>query len=149
MTIIFGLIGLLTIYGVIYSFLQLFNPQLKLEIDNHPLKPGGEYKIYWSLDRSNRVIEGIEITFQLEEQATYRRGTDTKTDKKVIYQQNIYSQLGKSRERHGESLLKLPANLIHSFNAPNNKLVYQLKCIVQIASFPDVQETFELVVSPK
>ncbi len=149
MTIIFGVIGLVLIYAMFHCFLQLFNPKLLVEIDAHPLSPGREYKIYWRLDRTKRQIEGITIDFELEERATYRRGTDTTTDKKVIYTQNLYKQSGRSRERQGEALLKLPNDLIHSFNAPNNKLVYNLKFVIQVANYPDLKEIFELVVSPK
>jgi hypothetical protein len=48
----------------------------------------------------------------------------------------------------GTARLAVPADTMHSFEAPHNKVIWKLTLRGAIAKWPDVSEEFPIVVTP-
>jgi hypothetical protein len=48
----------------------------------------------------------------------------------------------------GEARVKIPADLVHSFRAQHNRIVWQLRVRGQIANWPALEENYPIVVVP-
>jgi hypothetical protein len=54
-----------------------------------------------------------------------------------------------NRIERGMATVSIPRNTMHSFNADDNKIIWSLKVTGEIAFFPDVEETFDILVRPQ
>lgn len=146
---VFALIGIVIIGIAIYQFLALFNPKPILEVSNGSPALGETIDLHWNLEgRSERVRE---LTIKLEgvESARYQRGTDTVTDTHTFHEEALYTTddpnlilLG------GQCEVTIPSDLMHSFEASNNKIIWRLTVHGDIKRWPDVNQKFNFVVRP-
>jgi hypothetical protein len=77
----FVLVGLALLLGVPYQFLALFNPRPVLDLDRQRIEVGDRVGVSWRFRGSARRIRRLRIVCEGREEATYRRGTDTRTDR--------------------------------------------------------------------
>jgi hypothetical protein len=97
------------------------------------------------------TVDWVKVTFLMRESATYRRGTDTYTDK----HENTFAtyDLPGREYRAGETLdltyrFGIPPDAMHTFQGSNNKIDYMVKVQVSIARWPDVNEEYAVIVMP-
>jgi hypothetical protein len=88
------------------------------------------------------------VTLEGREEATYRRGTDTTTARSVFARVKVGSGDRYGNLQRGSAPIEVPADAMHSFTAPNNKIVWLLKVHGEIALWPDVSEELPLEVLP-
>lgn len=146
---LFALIGIGLLFGVLYQFLALFNPKPILEVSNASPSLGETFQLHWDIEGRSERIRELTITLEGEESARYQRGTDTVTDTHTFHTKELFKtddnnliMLG------GDCDVTIPPNLMHSFDASNNKIIWKLKVHGDIKRWPDVDQSFNFVVSP-
>lgn len=145
---IFGLAGLGLASAAFYQFLALFSPRPILTVNRHLLPLGGELRLDWAFHGNARRIRRLHIFLRGTEEATYRRGTDTTTDKHTFTEIELFNDTDAAAFASGEARVTVPADSMHTFDAPNNKIVWSLHVKGDIPRWPDVDEEFPITVLP-
>jgi hypothetical protein len=122
-----------------------------LEISAHPLHPGGQCRLFVS--QSGRLkMNSLEVLLICEEAATYRQGTDTRTETREVCRQEVFRREG-FEVRHGvpfeaECEFAVPAGAMHSFKAEHNEVNWKLVVEGHVAGWPDYKRAFPVVIHP-
>jgi hypothetical protein len=146
---IFGLAGLGLASAAFYQFLALFSPRPILTVNRQSLPLGGELQLDWSFRGNARRIKRLHIFLRGTEEATYRRGTDTTTDKHTFTEIELFNDTDATALASGQASVTIPADSMHTFDAPNNKIVWSLHVKGDIPRWPDVDEEFPITVLPR
>ena len=142
----FVLIGLLLLFAVAHGFLAIFNPRPRLTIGSRQLALSESADLEWQFSGATRRVKQLHIYLEGREEATYRRGTDTSTDK------NVFATIEIARKPNadpGRARVEIPEGTMHSFNSDHNKIVWEIHVKGEIGYWSDVDETFEIEVLPK
>lgn len=151
-TIPFALAGV----GLIVFFLRQLvlatwiGPTL-VEISDQPLRPGRRYEVF--LSQAGRLrMNSLEVLFVCEEEATYRHGTNTRTETVRVFQQPVFRQED-FQLVHGVPFevrfpLEVPAEAMHSFQSENNEVNWKLIVVGDVAGWPSFQRSFPVIVYP-
>ena len=145
----FVLIGLGLIGLVGYTFLALFNPRPRLRVTPGAVPLGGTLEVKWELSGRTRVLRQLHIFLEGREEAQYRRGTRTYHDKSVFATLDLVQTRDVLAMQSGQARLTIPPNLMHSWTAPSNKILWVIQVHGDIARWPDVKVEFPLTVLPK
>jgi hypothetical protein len=138
-----GLIGLIG-----YQFLALFNPRLHVTLLEHAVPLGASADLEWRFSGSVSRIERLTMTLEGREEATYRRGTSTSTDKHVFCSVELAALPAGPAVASGRTRVEVPAGSAPTFEASNNKILWAVKVHAEIPHWPDVIEEFPLTVLP-
>lgn len=145
----FVLIGLALIFGVARQFLVLFNPRLAITLTPGALVPGQTAFVQWRLGSGGRGVSRVLITLEGREEARYRRGTNTYTDRETFFTQTVVDCAQSDEISEGGSAsFTLPAGAVPSFRATHNKIVWTLKAQCELPRWPYTAEEYEVVVQP-
>ena len=144
----FVLIGLVMIGAVGYCFLALFNPRPTLRMTPGAVPLGGQLQVDWEFSGRTHALQRVRIRLEGREEATYRRGTTTSTDRNVFARLELANVSARGEMRSGTRMVIIPAGLMHSFASDNNRIVWSLHAEGEIAMWPDVNEEFPLRVLP-
>jgi hypothetical protein len=142
----FVLIGLMLLISVPYQLLALFNPRPVLVLDRG-LRLGEPVRLSWRFRGAAGRIRRLRLTLSGREEATYRRGTSTHTDRSTFTEISLLDLTDRAALREGSVQVTVPADTMHTFTAAHNKVVWSLKIQGEIARWPDVGEDFEVTVS--
>jgi len=122
-----------------------------VEISDHPLFPGCRYQVFFT--QAGRVaVEKLELALVCDEEATYRQGTDVRTEVRrvieipVFRQQSVGMKPGFPFEFECE--LEVPPEVMHSFRSNNNSVQWKLMVEGESAGW-SFQRDFPVVVFPK
>jgi hypothetical protein len=121
-----------------------------LEISAHPLLPGGEYRLL--LSQSGRLdLRLLEVALVCREEATYRQGTNTRTEDREVCRVEVFRREG--FEIRGEPLevecpVRVPAGAMHSFHADHNEIQWTLVVRGDLADWRPFQRSFPVIVHP-
>ena len=149
----FVLIGL----GLIGVFLrQLFKatgigPTL-VEVSDHPLCPGESYRVF--LSQSGRLKVGsLRLSLVCHEQATYRQGTDSRSECREVYAQELFRQdefkIQSGMPFESDVELAMPGGAMHSFASDHNEIGWQLVVEGKLSGWPDYRRSFPVIVRPR
>lgn len=155
-TAIFGIafcgFGVVLAIIAIHYLLQAFGcgPTL-LEISDHPLYPGRNYRLILTQPGVFRVIH-FELRLVCEEIARFRQGTDTITNRKevfrqVLYERNDFETTADMPIQH-EMLLRLPLGAMHSLRCESNEIRWKLVIEARLAGWPDLYRECPIIVNP-
>jgi hypothetical protein len=144
----FVAVGLGLIAGAVYQFLALFNPRPRLELSANVVPLGGAAELRWSFTGRTSRIRELTVTLRGVEQARYRRGTDTCTDRNTFYEMELIRTADGNEITAGQIGFVMPQDTMHSFEAQNNKVLWQLDMHGDIRRWPDVKESFPINVTP-
>ncbi|MCA9080442.1 MAG: DUF3592 domain-containing protein [Planctomycetaceae bacterium] len=145
----FVLIGLGLILGVIHSFLALFNPKAVLTLSRQWIPLGGEAELSWTFLGGTASIRKLQVLLEGEEQATYRRGTDTHTDKNQFHSEVLFESSDPLElSDNAGVLITIPGDTMHTLTGKNNKIVWRLRLHGDIPFWPDVKVDFPIRVIP-
>ena len=144
----FLLVGIALIGAVVYQVLSLFNPRPTILLARATVSPGETDEIRWQFD--GRIDSISRLTIQLEgrEEATFRRGTTTSTDRNVFYRTELLQAARPRDIANGRRPFTIPAGTMHSFHASNNRIIWSLLIHGEIASWPDVKREYLIDVAP-
>jgi hypothetical protein len=145
---IFCLIGLAIAAGAVHQFLSLFNPRPTLQASSGAVRLGDKLDVNYQFSGNTNRMKRMRLTFRGEEAATYRRGTNTTTDRHTFFEQVLLDTTEPGQMRSGSAKVEVPSDLIHTFTASNNKIVWTLKLHGEIPRWPDVSMEFEINVLP-
>lgn len=144
----FVVIGLALIVGVFYTILASFNPRPRLTISPGAPRLGTRLRAEWSFRGKASRIHHLRIVLEGHEKATYRRGTDTHTDREAFISLDLVDTSAEWEIARGSVDVEIPEDTMHSFSAANNAVVWSLHLQGEIARWPDVSETFDIEVLP-
>ena len=144
----FVLIGLVMIFVVVYLSLALFNPRATLTVNANAVPLGAALEVEWRLSGRVEAVKRLRIWLEGREEATYRRGTSTYTDREVFATVELAAAEMPHDIREGQRKITVPADSMHSFESANNKILWSLRVHGEIERWPDVSEEFPIVVLP-
>ncbi|MBN1396115.1 MAG: hypothetical protein JW959_13920, partial [Pirellulales bacterium] len=113
--------------------------------------PGGRYRLF--LSQSGRLeLNALRASLRCEESATYRQGTDTRTETREVFRRELFLRQGFS-VRSGlpfetEIEFDVPDGAMHSFAADHNEINWTLVVEGDVANWPDFKRSFPVVVRP-
>ena len=146
---IFVLAGLAMIAAAIYQFLALFNPRPVLTVSAAAVPLGGTLDVRWRFTGNVRRLVNLTVSLMAREEATYRRGTTTSTDKSVFVNTVVFDTADRAAMSGGSVKVEVPRDLIHTFTARNNKVTWMLRMHGDIPKWPDVDAEFPITVLPR
>ena len=129
--------------------LNLFNPRIRVVLGQRSIHLGDDLKAEWQFDGRSERVRRLTFTLQGEERATYRRGTDTRTDTHVFVRLIVLETEDASAISAGSVHVQIPKATMHSFRASNNEVSWKLKVQGEIPRFPDIAEEFQLDILPQ
>jgi hypothetical protein len=145
----FVLVGLGLIVLNFYYFLALFNPRPTLRVNGGAAALGDTVEVEWETTGNVDRVRAFTITLEGREEATYRRGTRTSTDKSTFATISIVDSTRGKDMRRGKAKVALPADTMHTFKSANNKILWSFKVKGDIPMWPDVGEEFSFEVLPQ
>jgi hypothetical protein len=144
----FVLVGLALIGGVLYALLGAANPRPRLVIAPSSPRLGGRLRLSWTFSGAVRRIDRLTMSLEGHEKATYRRGTDTITDREVFASTNLVDTTSEWEIAQGNVEADIPVDTMHSFSSDNNAVVWSIHLHGEVPRWPDVIESFPLEVRP-
>ena len=144
----FVAIGLALVALVGYTLLALFNPVPVVRASGRSIPLGGMLELDWEIQGNASRFQSLKIAIEGREEATYRRGTRTSTDKVVFERISVYESGPEGDLRSGRAIVPIPRDTMPSFAASNNKIVWTLQVKGEIPRWPDVDEEFALTILP-
>ena len=140
---------------IVFFFRQLLvttgiGPTL-VEISDQPLYPGKRYRLFVS--QTGRLkISSLEVWLACEEEATYRHGTDTRTETRRVYQQPVF-RLEEFEVRRGlpfetDCEVEIPIGAMHSFKSDHNEVTWKLVVKGKTSGWPEYERSFPVIVYP-
>lgn len=146
-------IGLLMLAGGLWrtvASLKVAPPQVS--VSKTELRPGERFSVvYLQRFRLPAMLQDCRIELLFRESATYRQGTDTRTDtheKVYDFFDGPAGQFEAGAEARRDGTLQVPADAMHSFEASNNKLEWFVRVHVDVQEWPDMVELYDLTVLP-
>jgi hypothetical protein len=123
----------------------------QLEISDHPLRPGRRYEVLLAQGGAG-VLRALELALELEEQATFRQGTDTRSERVVVWRQVVITrrdvQLDPVSQFELQTQVHVPADAMHSFISEHNAVRWRLAVRGTPARWPPFVRIFPVVVYP-
>jgi hypothetical protein len=123
----------------------------QVEIGGLPLRPGHSYEIVLAQGGTG-TLESLELSLESEEQATFRLGTDTRTERLPVWRQPIGSwqqvQLSPGTRFEARVTATIPPTAMHSLSTEHNAVRWMLVVRGTPSRWPAFARTFPLVVFP-
>ena len=121
------------------------------EVSHHPLVPGDRYQLF--ICQAGRLrLESLAVLLVSEEEATYRQGTNTRTETRRVCQRELFSRQNFEIPR-GVPLevlcdLEIPARAMHSFKAEHNEVSWKILVQGAARGWPPFERAFPVIVHP-
>jgi len=144
----FVLVGLAMIVWWVYLLLGFFNPKVELTLTPGVPQLGDKISVAWRLSGRTQVLRGMKIFVEAREEATYRRGTSTYTDRKPFLKLELYTSATSMEPETGHASVSLPADSVPTWKSDNNKIVWAVHVVGEIPRWPDLKEEFVIEVHP-
>jgi hypothetical protein len=144
----FVAVGLVLIGASGYTFLALFNPRARLRVNAPSVALGEFLEVHWTIDGQFYRVQTLQITLEGYEEATYRRGTSTDTDKSTFATVPIATVTHAPDIRSGHATVRVPLHSMHTFTAEYNKIVWCIQVNGDIPNWPDLNQEYPIVVQP-
>ena len=146
---IFVAVGIGLIVALVYNILRVFNPRIEIQSPPCILAPGVAEDIRFRIAGNVQRLRRLTVMLVGEEQATYTRGTDTRTDTESFFSALLFEDADSRINRKGSFCLSIPVDAMHSFESAHNKIIWSLKVHGDVPKWPDVEETYTLNIVPK
>jgi hypothetical protein len=145
-------IGLFLIYGFFRQLLLTtgIGPTL-LELSDHPLHPGGEYRIF--LSQTGRLsVKCLVLSLVCEEESTFRQGTDTRTESQKVFRRELFRredfEIPPATPFEVQFDLRIPGSAMHSFKSAHNRINWTLVVEGDVTSWPKFERAFPILIYP-
>lgn len=151
-TVALGLVGVLLVWGFFRHLREVTRvaPTI-VEISSHPLRPAGDYELYVA-QTGPLHLERFRVLLVCEEEATYSQGTNSRTMRRRVYQEELFCREGlripagtlfETRCR-----LRLPPRAMHSFQAGHNQVRWKVLVEGSSPRRPYFERSFTVHVYP-
>ncbi len=122
-----------------------------IEISEHPLAPGRTVDAL--ISQAGRMkLNSLELWLACDEKATFRQGTDTRTEARRVYQERCFVrealEIDRSLPFESHCEIAVPATAMHSFQANHNEVNWKLVVKGSVEGWPDYERVFQIVVNP-
>ena len=123
-----------------------------VEVSQHPLQPGDKCRLFVS--QTGRLqMKSLRVLLVCDEEATYRQGTDTRTETREVFRKEVYCRDSFSVQ-HGlpfetDFELQVPPSAMHSFKSAHNEVNWRIVVLGDVAGWPDYQRSFPVIVQPR
>ena len=122
-----------------------------VEVSAFPLVAGEPARLYLSQSGPLQV-QFLRVTLVCEESATYRQGTDTRTEKRCVFRGDVHRAarfaIDRDRPYEGRFDLEVPRTAMHSFRAAHNEVLWRLVVEAELEGLPAYRQEYPLVVRP-
>ena len=152
LTLPFAALGIASIVFFLYLMLSAtaIGPT-SLEISSLPIYPQETLSVF--LTQAGRLsVKELTVTLVCEEEATFRQGTDTRTERRRVHQQEVFSKksfdIEPSAPYECESELSFPSNGMHSFQSDHNAVHWKFVVAGNFEKWPKIERNFPIVVFP-
>jgi hypothetical protein len=147
-TLLFVVIGFGLAAAAIHQFLALFNPRPTVELSRGVIPLGGSVEMQWRFRGRTSRIQELAVTLRGVEEARYRSGKNTHTDTSTFHEMELHRTSDSYEIAAGQVGFIMPQDTMHSFEAANNKIRWELEIHGSIKGWPDVKESFKINVVP-
>ena len=124
---------------------------INVEIAEHPLYPGETHDVYLSQGGS-LSMKTLLLSLVCEEMATYRQGTNIRTETKTVFDRQIFRKTGFRIEPgipfEHQCSLEIPVDAMHSFKSEHNAINWKLVVRGEAESWPPYERGFPIIVHP-
>ena len=147
----FVLIGIGFITHIFYRLLAVLNPSTTLTLAPGELTLDEPAKLTWITSGNRLRFSNFAIYLVGEEEAQFRRGTDTVTETEVFYELALIETLDPRDSLSGSASINLPANtldLMPSWKSSNNRIRWSIHVKAKISAWPDVLDKYDITVNP-
>lgn len=144
----FILVGIGVILAFIYNVLRTFNPKPTLTLSRQLIPLGGTAQLQWQFTKSTNSIRELTVKLIGQEEAVYRRGTNTYTDHETFHDETLLATTDPLEIPQGEIEISIPSETMHSFDGGNNKIIWRIEFSGDIKLWPDVSAKFPIRVVP-
>jgi hypothetical protein len=122
-----------------------------VEISHHPLRPGMEYAIF--LSQHGRIsLVSLRMSLVCEEEATYRQGTDVRTELQPVHEQILFSRgpvrIDPAFPFELQVSMRIPSPAMHSFQSSHNAVRWRLVVKAEPEKWPMFVRSFPVLVHP-
>jgi hypothetical protein len=122
-----------------------------IEVAEHPLAPG--QSVDAMVSQSGRMkLHSLELWLACDEKATYRQGTDTRTETRRVFQERCFVredvEIDQALPFESRCEIAVPAGAMHSFQANHNEVTWKLVVKGRVDGWPDYERVFQVVVNP-
>jgi hypothetical protein len=144
----FVMAGILFVVGILHALLELRNARPKLVASTRTPRPGERIDLQWGFEGGAGRLERFRLTLRGREHATYQVGTNTRTATETFFEETFVDLPAPACAMGGSASVEVPASTMHSFESAHNKMSWELELRGEIRRWPDLSETYPLVVLP-
>lgn len=123
----------------------------QVEVSDHPLLPGNAYGVLVA-QAGRGSFRTLELLLEVEEQATFRQGTDTRTERLVVWSHPVKRwhdvDLAPGARFEAETVVRLPNDVMHSFHSGHNVVSWRFVVRGVSDRWPPFRRVFPVVVFP-
>jgi hypothetical protein len=146
----FVLIGLVLLGVVLVAawhlVVSLLTGRVRVEIAAYRLRPGESYRFL--VEQSGLLgLRQVQLTLVCSESATYTHGTSTQTESKEVCRAKVAGPAA-GLEGGLRGSLTVPDEAMHSFEAPHNKITWQLEVSGRAGGFLPYDAVYPVIVLP-
>lgn len=146
---VLGLCGVGLLGACFHQFLALFNPVVRLTASSQAIPLGEVLRLEWLVEGRASKLARLRITLEGREEATYRRGTDTYTDRNVFARLALLDTADHAHMASGVENFTVPAGSMHTFEGRNNKVLWRLHVAGEIPRWPDLDDEYPVTILPR
>ena len=121
-------------------------PQVRLHLPGGALVLGRKVDLTWRMEGEGRRIEAMRFDLLLVEQARFTRGTDTYHDQHLVCEQPI-AAVPRPGPR-GQVAVVVEDDRPPEFLGSDNHLLWVLRCRIEVADRPPIDEHYPIPVHP-
>ncbi len=144
----FVLVGVALVVGIFHALLGLRNARPVVTASTRAPTLGERLEVQWHFEGRTDAIAKMRLELVGREEATYRVGTDSRTARETFHEEVVVELRGAACGAGGHASIAIPDDGMHSFQSRHNKVIWELVLVGEIARWPDVKETYPLVVLP-
>lgn len=152
MTLIVPAISIFFAFTAVYLALALFNPRPIIQISSDRIPLGSSALVAWSFRGRTSSIKHITLTLRAKELIQYSTGSgksrSTKTEENPFYQMQLIDSDKPDEIRTGQVGIVIPEDTMHSFEAEDNKIIWQIVIQGVVHFWPDIKNEFKIAIVP-
>lgn len=141
--------------GLTWTTMKPYTRRLRrvpvVELEQESLNVGAQYKVMIGQPGPLAPIV-YQVDYICRETVTYTVGTNNRTESLVLHEVQLlfdsFNQVSNGEPRWFTLKLEIPAHLPGSFESAHNRIEHFIQIHGNIPMFPDLNETFTLIVLP-
>jgi hypothetical protein len=123
-----------------------------VEVSHQPFYPGCAYEVFLTQAGRHLAVKSLRLLFVCEEEAVYRQGTDVRTERRRVHEQQVaraeHFDISPTMRFERLCRLDVPDYVMHSFKSNHNAVSWKLVVEGEFHGWPRFQRDFPVVVYP-